>query len=381
MLLRVPDYYKEFHCIAKACKHNCCIGWEIDIDEDTYEYYQSVSGEFGSRLQQHMTQQEQEDRSFILQKNRCPFLNDENLCDICLHLGEESLCEICTEYPRFTTKYANVTEKCLGLSCEEACRIILSKKDKVYMTDLTFGDFKKDPQEETAALFLEIRTYAIKLLQNRAYEMNTRLIQYLEFCYFMQEKLNDVTRNCSLKDVKDLYDSICKKPLDSYTNPADAKKGLQSFEERFMLYQSLEVLNEEWSNYLIEMQQYMKNQTNSKLQDLWIQTLSTKEMQLELEQLAVYFTIRYFMRCIYTSDLLSQACFTIENLFFLKDMFQTNFLKKNGAHEKEDRYDLVRMYSSEIEHSQENIEQILETFIYEDKFKKQVLLYTLEVEK
>ena len=34
-----PNYYKKFKCIADKCKHNCCIGWEIDIDNDTLEFY------------------------------------------------------------------------------------------------------------------------------------------------------------------------------------------------------------------------------------------------------------------------------------------------------------------------------------------------------
>ena len=38
MIVRVPDYFKEFSCIAGACKDSCCLGWEIDIDEDSYEY-------------------------------------------------------------------------------------------------------------------------------------------------------------------------------------------------------------------------------------------------------------------------------------------------------------------------------------------------------
>lgn len=43
MKLRVPDYYDEFQCIADKCSDNCCIGgWEIDIDEDTYERYQQI---------------------------------------------------------------------------------------------------------------------------------------------------------------------------------------------------------------------------------------------------------------------------------------------------------------------------------------------------
>ena len=37
-----PNYYKKFKCIKDKCKHNCCIGWEIDIDEDTMDLYNSL---------------------------------------------------------------------------------------------------------------------------------------------------------------------------------------------------------------------------------------------------------------------------------------------------------------------------------------------------
>ena len=42
MILRVPEYYEKFSCIASRCKDSCCAGWEIDIDEDSYAYYNSV---------------------------------------------------------------------------------------------------------------------------------------------------------------------------------------------------------------------------------------------------------------------------------------------------------------------------------------------------
>lgn len=47
MIVRVPDYFSEFSCIAGDCKDSCCLGWEIDIDEDSYEYYQTLPGEVG----------------------------------------------------------------------------------------------------------------------------------------------------------------------------------------------------------------------------------------------------------------------------------------------------------------------------------------------
>ena len=49
MKILVPDYYPLFRCIAGKCRHNCCIGWEIDIDPDTHDFYKSVGGEFGGR--------------------------------------------------------------------------------------------------------------------------------------------------------------------------------------------------------------------------------------------------------------------------------------------------------------------------------------------
>ena len=65
MKLRVPDYYDEFQCIADKCSDNCCIGgWEIDIDEDTYERYQQMSGETGEKLRSSIIQTEDGDYCF-----------------------------------------------------------------------------------------------------------------------------------------------------------------------------------------------------------------------------------------------------------------------------------------------------------------------------
>ena len=50
----VPDYYKKFKCIADKCKHSCCIGWEIDIDEHTYNKYMNIKNEFGNKLKNNI---------------------------------------------------------------------------------------------------------------------------------------------------------------------------------------------------------------------------------------------------------------------------------------------------------------------------------------
>ena len=35
MLLRVPDYFEQFRCLAGECPHTCCAKWEVVIDPDT----------------------------------------------------------------------------------------------------------------------------------------------------------------------------------------------------------------------------------------------------------------------------------------------------------------------------------------------------------
>ena len=35
---RVPTYFNEFACIGGACEDNCCIGWEVDIDDEVLKF-------------------------------------------------------------------------------------------------------------------------------------------------------------------------------------------------------------------------------------------------------------------------------------------------------------------------------------------------------
>ena len=122
-----PNYYKDFQCIGGSCKHNCCIGWEIDIDPDTLAFYDTVPGEFGTRLKACISH-DGAPHFRLDTKDRCPFLNQRNLCDIILTLGEEHICGICTDHPRFRNELPGRIETWLGLCCEEAARLILSQQ-------------------------------------------------------------------------------------------------------------------------------------------------------------------------------------------------------------------------------------------------------------
>ena len=121
MLLRKPGFYDCFKCTASRCSDTCCIGWEIDVDKASQEAYRKVAGVFGDKLRANI----EEGHFKLLPHDRCPFLDQNNLCEIYKNLGEGALCDICREHPRFVEVYGDIMEKGLGLCCEEAARLLL----------------------------------------------------------------------------------------------------------------------------------------------------------------------------------------------------------------------------------------------------------------
>ena len=109
MNLVYPDYYPEFKCIADACKHSCCIGWEIDIDPESANRFASIPA-----IVEHI---ESADPPFfrLSDSGKCPFLESSGLCRMILTYGEEMLCDICKDHPRFRNPCGNTIELGLGL--------------------------------------------------------------------------------------------------------------------------------------------------------------------------------------------------------------------------------------------------------------------------
>ena len=121
------EIYSEFKCKADKCKHSCCKGWEIDIDEDTLLYYKSLDAELGNEIRQNI--HEGEDTFFKLTDDKkCPFLKDDGLCKIIEELGEDALCDICRLHPRFFVEINDYSLAGVGLSCEKASELLFEKK-------------------------------------------------------------------------------------------------------------------------------------------------------------------------------------------------------------------------------------------------------------
>ncbi len=168
MKLYAPKYYKTFKCIAEACEHSCCIGWEIDIDENTLERYKTVKSDYGAVIRGSISM-EGTPHFQLGEGDRCPHLDECGLCKIILGVGEDYLCDICREHPRFYN-YTNVAEVGIGMSCPEAARLILSSPDYAVFEEVgevptKADDVPFDGCAERGALYaiLEEHDYAIAL--------------------------------------------------------------------------------------------------------------------------------------------------------------------------------------------------------------------------
>ena len=297
-----PDYYESFKCIKGECRHNCCVGWEIDIDESSAERYRALDGDMGDRMRNNI------DFSatphFILGKNeRCPFLNKDNLCDIITRCGKDSLCEICAEHPRFHNRFDARTESGLGLCCEAAARLILGKDAPVrFISDGTVGDEN----------FI-LRDKVISLLQDRTKSIPDRIDNMLLLC--------------------------------------DAQRSQKSLEKWADLLLGFERLDEKW----VELLSLLKEKP-----DLTKFGRYMSGRMAEYEQFLVYLTYRHFI----AEDASTIAAFAALWYKILYHM-GASLYEKNGQFTFEDQIELARMFSSEIEYSDENLDIILEELEFE----------------
>ena len=126
--LYAPRYYRAFSCIADRCHHSCCIGWEIDVDEQTLEIYRSLSDGYGKTVAESIDEEDVPHFRLAV-GDRCPHLDEQGLCRIIKSMGEGYLCEICREHPRFYHDTPRGKEVGVGMACEEAARLILQSED------------------------------------------------------------------------------------------------------------------------------------------------------------------------------------------------------------------------------------------------------------
>ena len=138
-LVRQPQCFDRFHCTGADCEDTCCTGWEILVDQEHYEKYQTLSGQpiagkaLSSLVEISPARSSSRDYArFRLEELRCPALH-LGLCSIQQTLGEPYIPDLCSTYPRVLTVIGRAVEKSFHLSCPEAARLVLTDPDAMVL--------------------------------------------------------------------------------------------------------------------------------------------------------------------------------------------------------------------------------------------------------
>ncbi len=306
-----PDYYNKFKCIAGECKHSCCIGaWDIEVDEETLAHYLALAGEMGERVKNAID----EDNVFIRQNGRCPMFTDDGLCDL-VKCGA-GLCVTCDEYPRFTRDYDDHIEKGLALSCEVATDIILDNKNKVQLVG-NAGEC----EDELFPILYNARKEIFEILQNREWDILKRIRLVLDYGRELRERINNND-----------YTVFSYTPEDIDGDRLDITPYLEFID-------TLPVTDEEWHGKI----------ANAKHPE--------KIDEILAEQLAVYFVHRYFLQGLFDCDPLAKLKFMALSLMAIL------YIGEGAGDVK----DIARMYSVEIEHNEDGIDEIYDEFMFNEE--------------
>ena len=298
-----PDYYPDFRCKADKCKHTCCAGWEIDIDEETYETYMRLGGKLGEKLSRSISADGTPHFLLEGEDERCPMLDESGLCRLITEYGKETLCQICADHPRFRNYYSDRTEIGLGLCCEAAGELILGRKEKTGFITLS-DDGKNEPLSDEEARRFETRNTLLDILQNRTFSFDERM-----------KKLLSVSGLREKRSIRQLAD----------------------------FFLSLERLDEKGTALLLT----LRETDLKRLPDL------RENEQIILEQFAIYLIFRYTPYLDSKTAVLSVSAMV--RIFGSLCIAESG---KNGRLDFEKAVEFARLLSSEVEYSDENVERL-----------------------
>ena len=383
MKIRVPEYFKDFKCIASKCEDTCCAGWGIVIDDATYARYKNVQGEFGDRLRSEIVHEAGEN-IFVLKGNNCPFLNEEKTCDIYINIGEENLCYTCQQYPRYTEEFGSLREIGISLSCPEAARIMLNNSKKVEFELSENNEVVSSYNDINAQLFIELlqsRKIIMDIIQDRTIDLRKRAVVALLFVDEIQEKIDE----SEIKEIKSVREKYLDKgfleelinELEEYRDNEGSK--YDDMHEYFKVFKDLKHITPDDPLGLNDALRYFW-QTDED-EELYI----IKHRQFEeyyndklykFENILVYFVFRYFMKAVFDYDILAKIKTALVSYMVIRELAVVRYIENNEFTD-EDMVDIAHTYSKYIEHLEENIEALAELFETNDVFDIEEMVIAL----
>ncbi len=321
-----PDFYDKFKCTADKCTDSCCIGWEIDVDEITLVKYSELQSPIGDEISSQIIKSEDGSNCFNLCENeRCPFLNEKNLCHIIINCGEEYLCDICREHPRFYEWFPGVTECGLGLCCEEVCRILLENDEPFSLITESDGEEialedKEDVAEADSYIFLSaFREKLFETLFDKNINFEDKLVKVL----------SKTEKFCG-EEIK-----------------------IRNYKNSLELYKKTEPIDEIWTKYINSLSENFKSILN-------VETEFKERTKGDMlySKILAYIIYRHFTKAVFDKSIKERVCFAVESVRFIYLCDMKTYFEK-GELTLKDRIDNLKNWSKQVEYSEENTDLLI----------------------
>ncbi|MGL4453175.1 MAG: flagellin lysine-N-methylase [Sarcina sp.] len=193
--------YDKFKCTADKCKFTCCSGWDVTIDDNTYEKWKNdSSAKYIMNNIIFKSSDHEAEEGYIVDKKTsapCPFLDTKGLCEIVKSHGEEYLSNTCHSFPRIENSFKKRNELTLSCACPEVVEIISNSNDIVGFDSTT---------NDTDNIILKIRDTLVNIVKFEGIDLEYKLLSAYEMLVKFLDK-DDLTEDF-VEKVMDQYNDI-----------------------------------------------------------------------------------------------------------------------------------------------------------------------------
>ncbi|MBO3324586.1 flagellin lysine-N-methylase [Clostridium perfringens] len=236
--------------------------------------------------------------------------------------------------------------------------------------------FDEGIDEEVLSEFLECRNIVFNIIERNDLDLGTKVALALEFVKEVQNKID-------LGDMDEIPELMEEYRDENFINTLikelEGFKGKESIKhknlcEYLKIYKSIKHINSNDPLGLEKALKYFEGNEEFYLRKHKEFNEYYKENLYKFKNILVYFIFRYFMKAIFDYDVSAKIKLAIISTLMIKELAVVRFIENNNEFTEEDMVEVSRIYSKDIEHSDENIENLQEIFETEEIFEVDEIL-------
>lgn len=244
------DYFDDFKCKCGSCRHTCCGGWRIAVNEK--EYFRIIGMDCSEKLHEKIEGAfvrpdfPTSDRYMLMEADwtgRCRMLDEDGMCMLQKECGESAITEVCRVYPRSYKSENGLCNACCSASCEATVELLLRREPLTFREEsqaqLAAGkdihpEISVNTPYDLAAIFKDV----VSILQDRSISLRERIGKIYEKSGFDPEHValhKKIEQDGLYKTILPIITEFCDEApsFSSYVEEFEGRYCEETFTEMF----------------------------------------------------------------------------------------------------------------------------------------------------